>query len=170
MDKMNLDEVAQLLSCVWPFEAPWTAARQAFLSFTISLSLLKFNVHPVSDAIQPSHPLLSPSLPSLNPSQHHGLFLISQLFTSGGQSIGASNLASVLPMNIQGCFSLGWTGWISLSPRDSQESSPTPQFRSINSLVLVLCYGLNLTPVHDYWKNHSFDYMNRYHESDVSAF
>jgi len=97
MDKINLDEVVvvQLLSCVWLFETPWTAARQAFLSFTITLSLLKFSVHSVCDAIQSSHPLLSPSLPSLNPSQHHGLFLISQVFTSGDQSIGASNSVSV---------------------------------------------------------------------------
>ena len=46
------------------------------------------------------------------------------------------------------------------SPRDSQESSPTPQFKSINSLVLSLLYGPTLTSIHDYWKNHSFDYMD----------
>ena len=96
---------------------PWTAAHQAFLSFTISLSLLKCSVHTVSDAIQPSHSLLSPSLPCLNPSQYYDLFLISQLFTSGDQSIGASNSASVLPTNIQGWFSLRFTGWISLQSK-----------------------------------------------------
>ena len=64
-------------------------------------------------------------------------FPMSQLFTSGGQSIGPSASASILPINIQSWFPLGWTGWISLSPRDSQESSPTPQFKSINSSALA---------------------------------
>ena len=59
------------------------------------------HVHGVSDAIQQSHPLSSPSPPALNLSQHQGFFQMSQLFTSGGQSIGVSASASVLPMNIQ---------------------------------------------------------------------
>ena len=68
------------------------------------------------DAIQPSHPLLPPSPPALNFSQHQGLLhWLSQLFTLGGQSIGAS--ASVLPMNIQCWFPLGLTGLISLQSR-----------------------------------------------------
>ena len=61
---------------------------------------------------------------------------MSQFFTSGGQSIGVSASASVLPMNIQDWFSLGWTGLISLQSKGFQESSPTPQFKSINSSVL----------------------------------
>ena len=84
-------------------------------------------------------------------------FLKSQFFISGGQSIGVSASVSVLPMNIQDLFPLGWTGWISLLSRDSQESSPTPQFKNINSLVLSFLYGPALTSIHDYWKNHSFD-------------
>ena len=64
-------------------------------------------------------------------------FLMSQFFASDDQSIGVSASALVLPMNIQDLFPLGWTGWISLHPRDSQESSPTPQFKSINSLALA---------------------------------
>ena len=72
------------------------------------------HVHWVSDAIQPSHPLSSPSLPALNLSQHQGLsFPMSRLFASGGQSIGAS--ASVLTMNIQGWFPLAFTCLILLS-------------------------------------------------------
>ena len=59
------------------------------------------HVHRVGDAIQPSHPLLSLSLPALNLSQHQGLFNV-LAFESGGQSIGASASASVLPVNIQG--------------------------------------------------------------------
>ena len=66
------------------------------------------------DAIQPSHPLSSPSPPAFNRSQHQGLF---QVFISRGQSTGASASASVLPMNIQNRFPLGWTGWISLQSR-----------------------------------------------------
>ena len=69
-------------------------------------------VHWVGDAIQPSHPLSSPSPPALNLSQHPGFFPMSQPFTSGGQSVGAS--ASAVPMNIQGWFPLGLTLLISL--------------------------------------------------------
>ena len=82
---------------------------------------------------------------------------MSQLFTSGGQSIGVSTSASVLPMNIQDWFPLGWTAGSPCSLRDSQESSPTPQFKSINSLALTSFYIPTLTPIHDYWKKHSFD-------------
>ena len=84
-------------------------------------------------------------------------FLISQFFASGGQSIGVSASASVFPMNIQDWFPLGWTGWIFLQSRDSQESSSTPQFKSINSSVLSFLHSPTLTSIHDYGKNHSFD-------------
>ena len=86
-----------------------------------------------------------------------GAFPMSQFFTSGGQSIGVSASESVLLMNIQDWFPLWWTGWISCSPRDSQGSSPTLQFKSISSSVLSFLYGPTLTPINDYWKNHSFD-------------
>ena len=65
-----------------------------------------------------------------------GSFQMSQLFASGGQSIGVSASTSALPMNTQDWSPLGWTGWIFLQSKDSQESSPTPQFKSINSSVL----------------------------------
>ena len=81
-----------------------------------------------------------------------GSFHMSQLFESGGQNIGVSASASVLPVNIQDWFPLGWTP---CSPRDSQESSPAPQFKSICSLVLSFLYCPTLTSIHDYWKNHS---------------
>ena len=70
-----------------------------------------------------------------------GSFPMSQFFTSGGQSIGASASASVLPMTIQDWFPLGWTDLISFSSRDSQESSPKPHFKSINSSAFSLLYG-----------------------------
>ena len=84
-----------------------------------------------------------------------GSFQMSQFFASGGQSIGVSASTSVLPMNIQDWFPLGWIGLIGspCSPRDSQESSPTPQFQSINSSVFSIPYSPPLTSIHDYWKN-----------------
>ena len=87
-----------------------------------------------------------------------GSFQMSHLFASCGQSIGFSASAWVLPMNIQVWFHL----WSLGSSRDSQESSPTPQFKSISSSVLSFLYSPNLTSIHDYWKNHSFDYTDLY--------
>ena len=84
-------------------------------------------------------------------------FPMSQLFTWGGQSTGASALLSFLPKKSQGWSPSEWTGWISLQSRDSQESSPTPQFKSINSSALSLLHSPTLTSIHDYWKNHSLD-------------
>ena len=85
----------------------------------------QIHVHRVGDAIQPSHPLSSPSPPAPNPSQHQS-FPMSQLFTWGGQSIGILALASVFPVNTQDRSPLEWTGWISFLKEDFQESSPTP--------------------------------------------
>ena len=79
------------------------------------------HVHCVGDAIQPSHLLLSPSPPALNLSQHQS-FLMNWLFVSGGQSIGASALASVLPTNIQCWFPLGFTGLTSLLSKGLSKS------------------------------------------------
>ena len=84
-------------------------------------------------------------------------FPMSQFFPSGGQSIGVTALASVLPMNIQNWFPLDGLVGSPCSPRDSQESSPTPHFKSINSSVLSFLYSPTLTSIHDYWKNHSLD-------------
>ena len=100
-----------------------------------------------------------------------GCFPISQLLVSGGQSIGASASASVLPMNVQGWFPLRLTGLISLLSKGlSKEFSLALQFKSISSLVLSLLYGPTLTSVHDYWKNYSCDYMDICWLSNVSAF
>ena len=88
------------------------------------------HVHWVSDAIQPSHPAV-PFSSHLQSFPASGSFPMSQFFASGGQSIGVS--ASVLPVNFQDGLPLGWTGWISLLPRDYQQSSPIPQFKSISS-------------------------------------
>ena len=99
------------------FATPWTAAHQASLSFSISWSLLKLisieSVMPSNHLIL-CHPLLL--LPSIFPSIRV-FFPMSCLFTSGGQRIEASVSASVHPMNIQGWFPLGLTGWISLQSK-----------------------------------------------------
>ena len=106
----------QLLSRICFFATPWTAARQASLSITNSQSLLKLMsielVMPQNHLIL-CHPLLL--LSSIFPSIR--VFPMSQFFASGSQSIGVSASASVLPMNIQDWFPLGWTGWIALQSK-----------------------------------------------------
>ena len=84
-------------------------------------------------------------------------FQMSQFFASGGHRIVVSVSASVLPMNIQDWPPLRWTGWISLQSKGLSKVSPSPQFKSINSLVLSFLYSPTLTPIHDYWENHSLD-------------
>ena len=119
------------------------------------LEFAQTHVHCVHDAIQPSHPLLTPSSPAFNLSQHQGLF----------QWISSSNrVAKGLKLQLQ---SFQWIfrvdslqDWLIGSPcssRDSQESSPTPQFKSINSSALRYHYSPTLTSIHDHRKNHSLD-------------
>ena len=107
------NSLVQLLSCVQLFATSWTAAHQASLSINNSQSLL--NSCPLSRwchiTISSSVVPFSSCLQSFPAS---GSFPRNQFFTSGGQSIGASASASVLPMHIQDWFPLGWTGWISL--------------------------------------------------------
>ena len=107
------------------------------------------------------HPTISPlsssSPPAFNLSQHQGLF---QLVSSSCQEAKVLELQHQ-HQSFQWMFSidflLDWLAWFSCYPRDPQESSPTPQFKSINSSVLSLPYGPTLTFVQNYWKNHSFD-------------
>ena len=106
----------QLLSQVRLFATPWTTAHQASLVHHQILELTQTHVCQVGDAIQPSHPLSSfsswrQSFPA------SGSFPMSQFFASGGQSIGVSASASVLPMNSQNWLPLGWTGWISFQSK-----------------------------------------------------
>ena len=115
------------------------------------------HVHRVGDAIQTSHPLSSPSPPVPSLSQHQCLF----------QWVRTSHeVAKVLEFQFQH-QSFQWifnTDFLqdeligsSCSPRDSQESSPTPQFKRINSLVLSFLHSPTLTSIHDHWKNHSLE-------------
>ena len=121
------------------------------------LEFTETHVYRVSDAIQPSHPLSDPSHPAPNPSQHQGLF----------QWVNSSHeVTKVLEFQLQH-QSFQWTprtdllqDWLVGSPcstRDSQESSPTPQFKSINFLALSFLHSLTLTSIHDHWKNRSLN-------------
>ena len=134
------------------------------------LEFTQTHAHRVGDAIQPSHPLSSPPPPAPNPSQHQGLF----------QWISSSHdMAKVLEFQLQ-CQSFQWTPrtyllWDGLVgspcyPRDSQESSPTPQFKSINFSLLSFLHSPTLTSIHDHWKNHSLDQVDLCWQSNVSAF
>ena len=103
----------QLLSHVWLFVTSWTAAHQASLSITNSWGLLKLMS---IKSVMPSNHLIILCVPFSSHLQSFPAlesFLMSQFFTSGGQSIGDSASASVLPTNSQDWYPLGWTGWIS---------------------------------------------------------
>ena len=91
-----------------------------------------------------------------------GSLQISQLFASGGQTIGVSASTSVLPKNIQDWFPLGWTGWISL------QSKRLSRVFSNTTVKKHQFFGAQL--IHDYWKNHSLNYMDLCQQSSVSAF
>ena len=134
---------------------PMDCSTPGFLSIISSWSLLKFMAF---ESVMPSNRLIlcHPFYSCLQSFPASGSFPMSQFLASGGQNIGASASASVLPMNIQGWFPVGLTGLICCL-RDSQKSSPTPQFENTSSLELSLLYGPTLTSVYDYWKNHGFD-------------
>ena len=131
------------------------------------LEFAQIHVHGVSDAIQPSHPLLL-------------LFPLASIFPS--IRVFSSKLTLDISCPKYRSFSFGislsneYSGLISFridcscSPRDSQESSSAPQFESIDSLALSLLCGPTLTSVHDGWKSHSFDCMDLCQQKSVSAF
>ena len=114
------------------------------------------HVHRVSDAIQPSHPLLSPSPPAPNPSQHQSLFQWVNLRMKWSKYWSFS--FSIIPSKEhQGLSPLEWTGWICLQSKGLSRLFSNTTVQSINSLVLHFLYSSTLTWIHDYWKNHSLD-------------
>ena len=151
----SVSSVAQ--SCLIPLCDPMDCSMSGFPVHHQLSELTQAHVHHVSNAIQASHPLSSPSSPAFNLSQHQVLF----------QWVGSSNqVAKIFQLqfqhqSFQWIFRTDllwyWLVWSSCSPRDSQESSPKPQFKSINSSVLSFPYSPALTSIYDYWKNHSFD-------------
>ena len=155
-ERFSLSSV-QTLSCIRLFATPWTAAHQAFLPITNSQSLLKLIS---SESVMPSNhltlcnPLLpSPSIfPSIRVFSNESVLCIRwSKHWSFSFSIGPSTEYSGLIS-----FRMDWLDLLAC-PRDSQESSPTPHPKSINSLVLSFLYSPTLTSIDDYWKNYSFD-------------
>ena len=145
--------VVQLLSCVWLFMTPWTAARKPSLSFTVSQSLLKLMsielMMPPNQLIL-SHPLLF--LPSVFPSI--------RVFSNVSLHIRWPKCwsFSISPCNEYSGLISFRIDWLNLfDVQGTQESSPAPQFESIGASALSLLSGPALTSIHDYWKNHSFD-------------
>ena len=140
----------QSLRIVRLFATPWTAARQASLSITNSQSLLKLM-------------FIESLMPSNNLTLCHPLLLLPSIFPS----IRVLSNESFLRIRWPKYWSFGFNispsnehpGLVGspCSPRDSQESSPTPQFKSINSSALSFLYSPTLTSIRDDWKNHSFD-------------
>ena len=157
----------QWLSHVWLFTTPWTVARQSSLSFTMSWSLLRLMSIESMMPFNSSHPLSSPSPPAPQSLPASGSFPMSQLFTWGGQSIGVSASASVLPMNTQDWFPLVLTDLISLLSKGlSRVFSSTTlwkhQFFSAQPSLWSNSHHLYMT-------NHSFDHLDLCWQSDVSA-
>ena len=148
--------VVQSLTHVRLFRTPWTAARQASLSFTISRSLLK--LMSIESVTPSNHLILCRSLlllPSVSPAS--GSFPMSRLFESCGQSTGASASSSVLPTIIQGWFPLGLTGLISLLSKEFSRvfSNNTAQKHQFFGTQPSSCF--NSHPYMTTGKNHSFD-------------
>ena len=111
------------------------------------LELTQTHVHWLDDAFQPFHPLLSPSPPAFNLCQHQSPFKWVGSSASGGQSIRVLASTSVLSMNFQDWFPLGWIAWISLQSKGLSRDFSTPQFKSINSLALSFLYSPTLASI-----------------------
>ena len=120
------------------------------------VELAQTHIHWVGSAIQPSHPLLSPSPSASNLSQHQGLF---QWHSSSHQVAKVLELFNISPSNEYSgliSFRMDWLDLLAVQGT-LKESSLAPQFKGISSSVLSFLYGPTLTSIRDYWKNHSFD-------------
>ena len=158
------------ISHIQLFMTPMDCSTPGFPVHHQLLEPIQTHVHRVSDAIQSSHPLSAPSPLTFNLSQHQGPFKWSS---------SSHQVAKVWEFQLQH-QSFQWifrTDFLydrlvgsPCSPRDSQESSPIPQFRSINSSLLGFLYSPTLTSIHDYWKHHHLDSTDFCWQSNVSAF
>ena len=143
------------LSCVWLFVTPWTAACQTSLSITNSQSYS--NSCPLT---QWCHSTISSSVIPFSHLQSFsasGSFQMSTFLSSGSQSIGVSASPLVFQWIFRADFLYDRLVDSPCCSKDSQEASPTPQFKSINSSALSFLYSPTLTSIQAYWKNHSFD-------------
>ena len=163
--------VVQLLSCVQLFKTPWTTVCQASLSFTISQRMLKLKS--IESMMSSNHIILC-----------HPLLLLTSIFPSIMVFSNESALPSrwpkdwnfnfiISPSNEYSgliSFRVDWFGLFAVQGTLKSLLQHHNLKASINSLVLTLIYGPTLTSIHDYWKNHSSDYMDLCQQSDVSAF
>ena len=166
---MNGIVVVQLLSCLWFFVAPWIAALQAALSFIISWSLCKLM-----------------SIESMIPSNHlilcRPLLLLPSIFLSNRVFSNESALCIRWPKYWSFSFSISlsseYSGLISftidwfdlLAVQRTHKNFLQHHSSKASILQHSLLYGPTLTPIHDYWKKHSFDHIDLCQQSDVSAF
>ena len=166
----NLPQFSSITQSCQTICDPMDCSTPVFLVHHQLPEFTQIHVHWVGDAIQSSHPLSSPSLLALNLFQHQGLF---KWVSSSHQ------VAKVLEFQLQhqsfqrtprtDLLQDGLVGSPG-SPRDSQASPPTPQFKSINSSALSFLDSTTLTSIHDHWKNHSLDETDLCWQSNVSAF
>ena len=157
--------VFQWLSPFWLFVTPWTVAYQASLSFTVSSSLLK--LMSIELVMSSSHLILSCPFFFFRLAQHQGL---SQWVGSLRQVAKVLELQHQLPMNIQGWFPLLLTGSISLLSKGLSRVFSNTTVRKHQFFGTQPSLWTNSHIVHDYWKNHSFDYTDLCQQGNVSAF
>jgi len=171
----NIQERSCTICCCWSISKscptlcdPMDWCKAVFIVLQYISEFAEIHVHWVGDAMQPSYPLLSPSL-TLSLSQYKCLFQwIRYLY----------QVTKVSDLHLQhqpfqwtfSWFPLGLTGLISLLSKGLSRVFSITTFKSVNSPAFSLLYGPTLTSVHDYWKNHSIDYMDLHQQSDVSAF
>ena len=131
--------------------------------------LTQTHFHRVGDAIQPSHPLLSPSPPGFNLSQHQGLF---KWVSSSHQCPKYGSFSfSINPSSEYSGLTSFRMNWLDLLAVQRTLKSPLqPQFKSISPSVFAFVYSPTLTSIHDDWKNHSLDLMDLCQQRNVSAF
>ena len=156
----------QLLSCM-DCSTPGLPVHHHLPEFT------QTHIHRVGDAIQPSHPLSSNFPPVPNPSQQEGVRVFSNESTLRMRWPKYWSFSfSMIPSKEHPMTDLLQNGLVGspCNPRDSEESSPTPQFKSINSLALSFLHSPTLTSIHDHWKNHSLDQTDLCWQSNISAF
>ena len=159
-----------LFSCsvVSDSATPWTAALQASLSLTISWSLLKFMFTEL--VLLSNHFILCCSLLLLHPIPPSiRVFSNESTLRMRWPKVWSFSFSIIPSKEVPGLISFRMDWLDLLAVQKTLKSSPTLQFKSINLLVLSLPYGLTLRSVHDYWKNHSFDYKGFCQQSDVSV-
>ena len=157
----NLNEVSdQIRSVAQSCPTHWDPMNRSMPGLPVHHQLPEFtqtHVHRVGDAIQPSHPLSSPSPPNPQSLPASESFPMSQFFAWGGQSTGVSALASFLPKKSQGWFPSEWTGCISLQSNGLSGVFSNTKVQKQQFFSAQLLHSPTLTSIHDHWKNHGLD-------------